>query len=167
MKQNVIIKDEYYNATVQRLRDFRLLQAGLLAMQSERKLVLETMADTPSAVFRYSEQTVGRRELTMPEAFAEKSLTLQTDLWALNRSIEAVEKAVQCLEYAFQALTLEEKDLVRLRFFEGKRWPDIEEEGNYSESQSKRICARAVWKIRYVIFAHRVSEPGVKYVLLK
>lgn len=162
-----VIRDEYFNATVQRLRDFRLLQAGLSAMQTERNNILQRMADIPSAIGRYGEKTASSRTLTGPEQYAEDSMTANSDLWALNRSIEEIEVAVNCLEYAYAVLTHEEKDLIRMRYFENKKWAVIEEEGNYCEKQSHRICTRAVWKIRNVIFAHRQAKPGVRYILLK
>lgn len=60
---------------------------------------------------------------------------------SLEAKLTAIEEAIETLDYT-------ERQLMRLRYIEGKEWHQVSRLINYSDQQTHRIHARALRKLR-------------------
>jgi len=147
-------QDEYrhYKATEKRLYMYRTEQARREVLLIERKSIIENIIPSVGVV-SYGEH-IGRASetLTEPERYAERGLRNGNRLWEINRELDAIEARTHILNYALAVLEEEERDIIKVRYFDGLTIERVAEIVRYGVSTVKRIRYEAILKLGAVLF---------------
>lgn len=166
--------DEYYQLTVIRLKNYPQYVAMLNTAIINRDTAQAKLGEVSSPISRYTEKTAsGTDGLTGPESYAERQQILQHDIWLADKTITKLKNIVQPLSWALSTLTPEESKVISLRFWglaspanigafdyagiRGIKWEEFDGHG-ISRMTAIRLCAKAQWKIRDIIFPCRRDE---------
>ena len=147
-------QDEYrhYKATEKRLYMYRTEQARREVLLIERKSIIDNIIPSVGVV-SYGEH-IGRASetLTEPERYAERGLRNGNRLWEINRELDAIEARTHILNYALAVLEEEERDIIKVRYFDGLTIERVAEIVRYGVSTVKRIRYEAILKLGAVLF---------------
>lgn len=184
--------DEYYQATIARLKNYPELKARYAAALLDRSDIFAKIEQDPAAaIVQYKEKTSRASETsTQPEAYHDQQVRYKNDLYRINRVIDQLEGMLHKLDYAIATLSREEFEVLSLRFWgretrfspcpprqqtrdevirdgcgrllvgehpQGLQWKEFIDYG-YSDSNARKICVKAQWKIREIIFPCRQDE---------
>lgn len=166
--------DEYYPATTQRLYRYPQYLAMLNTAIINRDTALAKIGDVNRPISRYQERTAPTSDgLTGPENYVAAQDRAKVDYWRACKTIEQLQNIIQPIAESLSVLDEDETKIVCLRFWgieapsylklfdsdglKGKKWEEMECYG-YSRRNAIRICTRAQWNIRNMIFPCRQDE---------
>jgi hypothetical protein len=166
--------DEYYQATAQRLYNYPRYLSMLNTAIINRDTALGKLGNVNHPISQYSERTAAASEsMTGPENYAYAQELARVDIRKAERTILQLQNLIDPISSALSTLPKEETKVISLRFWglespsfikvfdsdgiKGKKWDEFDQYG-FSRITAIRICNRAQWSIRNIIFPCRQDE---------
>ncbi|KNF06988.1 DNA-directed RNA polymerase specialized sigma subunit, sigma24 [Gottschalkia purinilytica] len=144
------IKDSYYKSTEKLLYNYNMLKVSIENMNAEIR-ELESESGVTSIDYE-SEKIAPTNKIGNPtEEVAIKNIT-SIDL--LKKRIEKTQDKIDKMDRAIEKLSESEKQIITMRYIDGKQWFEIAYEANYNERWCKELRKRAIKKLTIGVYGY-------------
>lgn len=151
--------NEYMRMTRDRLKNYNKLCAAVANLKDTIKIKEQLIAlDVAAPISKYGDEPGGGSgELNVVEAAANRHMETRCEIADMQKRLACLELAIRKIDRAVDALSDEDRTLIRGYYFDEQDWNTLADNLGHSYSWAASRGARALRKVAGILFADKVT----------
>lgn len=138
-------KDKYYKEIEYKLYNYNMFKIGIENLKKEIEYLESDEVRSLNAI-TYDEERTGKTN-KISNVIESTMLSISEKILFKEMNIKRLENKIQAIDRALEVLTDIEREVIKLRYIEGKQWYIVAYNVNYNERWCKELRKRAIDKL--------------------